>query len=189
MSLSQHWYLRIVFFGVAQNSVLVKFFSWVIILNIFTVLWTFKGLCIFYLFSSQAAHGQFRVCPVACVPPNSRNSCRGLGADLFFMVKGLCHPRAELVAPEEAPPGVCVPCLPQGMNPESSGWPDLYFNHIFSPMPLRCLLTRSWLSAAVLGQVARVPCPPVHEEVGDSRWAGSDSVPQPLCLSFRTGGL
>lgn len=61
-------------FSVAQ-ILSVKFFSWVIILNIFTVLWTFKGLCIFYLFSSQAAHRQFRVCPGGRAPPSPQNSC------------------------------------------------------------------------------------------------------------------
>lgn len=47
-------------------------------------------------------------------------------------------------------------------------------------MPLRCLLTRNRLSAAALGQVARVTHPAVDVEVGDLRWVGSDSIAAPV---------
>lgn len=56
--------------------------------------------------------------------------------------------------PPVLPPGVSDPRIPRGVSPESSRWPKSYFNHVFSWMPLRCILLWSCLSAR--GQVARV---------------------------------
>lgn len=133
-------YLRIgilvLCFQCCSNSVSVKFFSWIIILNIFTVLWTFKGLCILYLFSSQAAHGQFFICPVGHVSPSPQKQLLRTQCWFVFHSEGtfLAMSRAG-----DSPGGSLQVCLTsvslQGwIQSPPGGW--TYTSIMFSP---RCL--------------------------------------------------
>lgn len=167
----------------------VKFFSWVIIRNIFAVLWTFKGLGIFYLSLPWLLTVSF-VSALWVVPlPVPRNSCCGLGASLFFMVKGLCWPRAELIPPQE-PPSRCVrPLLPSGDEFRVLQVAGLvFFNHVFSLVAFKMPPNGDLVVSCCFGAGGQSHPPAVGLEVGDLGRAGSDAVTAP-CLSFRTRGL